>query len=119
MGNGRQLPPKPPEPPQGDVDREIRRFVNAVRRGELWEQTDTGSLQMVLPRRGPHLLEAHVCRGAGESGFTWNVRIRPSPAGEWTSYSGHAPDVHQAMRAAEHVIEEHRPEEGQSEGGRR
>ena len=101
----------PVDPPRGNVDREVRRFLRAVARGEWWEQTDSGSLRMGLPRGGPHLLEALVFRRAGESHYTWGVRTRPSPTGEWTPYSGRAPDVHAAMRAAERVIEEHRPEE--------
>jgi hypothetical protein len=105
-------PVDPVDPPGGNVEREIHRFLRAVAGGELWEHTAGGALRMRLPRGGPHLLEALVCRRPGESRYTWRVRTRPSPAGEWTHYSGLAPDVHEAMRAAERVIEEHRPDTG-------
>lgn len=77
---------------------ELRRFLTVVGNGEVWEPTgERWQLE------APHPQAIVTPNGCG--GYVWSVRLLPSDQ----IVSGPAVSDHEAMRAAERVIEEHRP----------
>lgn len=87
---------------------ELLRFVRAVGAGEVWEQTaqgwwrlDAGHAQaLVKPAEVRGILTAAPVNAT--PGYAWGVR----PAGSMALRTGRAPTEHEAMRAAERVLEE-------------
>ena len=101
-----ELSAAPPGPPTSQLEQELHRFITAVSQG--WQQTGGGAWRIATPRHGPHLREALVPPRPAGAGWEWAVRTRPTPENEWTPFGGEAPDVHDVMRTAERVLEEHR-----------
>jgi hypothetical protein len=83
----------------GDAMCETRRFIDAVSHGELWEHRD-GRWPMQTA-----YAQAIVRPAASSTVWMWGVRLLPSEQ----TFSGHEVTDHDAMRAAERVVEEHRP----------
>ncbi len=77
---------------------ELRRFLTAVGNGEVWEHAEEG-----WQLQAPHVQA--IVKPNGRDGYLWSVRLLPSDQ----IISDEAATDHEAMRAAERVIEEHRP----------
>ena len=80
---------------------ELRRFLGAVERGELWEQR-RGRWWRLPAAHGRALVRA----ADGGDGWVWAVQC---PVGGAITQGRSATEV-EARRVAERVLEEHRPE---------
>jgi hypothetical protein len=90
------------------VSDELGRFLRGMAAGEIWEQ-DGARWKLDAPV-GQALVKAANGRGlldAPPPGWVWGALLRATGA----LLTGRAPTAHEAMRAAERVLEEHRPQE--------